>query len=152
MVFQPVYPAYPIDPKYTQVAYDLSEIFTNLWKGYKASEVKSKVFWSKVSAPQSAQQICAEMIDQTKKRKDFKRVIKWRVAGGLNELYVDLPGNPILVGRVLDSGQSFAPAVGNVFSRLDNDKEFVLDGWGQNVPRYVYRSVSDTDVCEHQKR
>jgi len=141
MIFEAVHPT---NQSYSDIPYKLTEAFGNVWKEYKAKEVKSKVFWSEVSAPGSAQELCQALIGSVKRTN--KAGLKWRLNGGLDEIYVDAPPHQIVVGRVRDGANSFGPAAGGIASRLDNDKEFVLDGWDQNVPRYVYRSVSDTDV------
>jgi len=143
------------DHSLNQIALDLQKEFSTVWKQAKLHEAKSKAVWMEVMWEPNPEVFAGELIKRVKSKvKAGRGVLKYRMPqNGVPEIYLEGPGQTqTVLGRMrrgIDTTtyQAQPGHVQAVQTRLGDDKEFVLDGWSQFVPRFVYRFVTDRDVA-----
>ena len=124
---------------------------------YKTAEVKSKQLWSKMDGPAlDTGYVSGKMAEKFKDEYGPGLVLEFTDGpNGRNFTMLKQDVNKRLVlGRLLTQAQSFQQPVASqnaagqaiAVRRGLNQKEFVLDGLGQFMPRYVYRCLNNADV------
>jgi hypothetical protein len=159
-IFEPRQISYqnPLALTYYGVPQFLAGAVDEIVKDYKTSEVRTKQLWSAVDQdkPLTLDSVTTQLRNKVKDTYGAGLVLEYTdsPSGRHFKLLKQDNNKRLMVGRLLSQNQSFKPAVvsGNspgqsiAERRGVNTKEFVLDGLGQFMPRYVYRCLNNQDV------
>lgn len=118
----------------------------------KTANVKTQKMWSKVTAELTLDDVTSDLISKFKTRYGTAIRLEYNddTIGRYFNAKLDTTRMPL--GRLIQGDRAFTPpktanvAEQSILSRRDSGKEFVIDGYGQSVSRYVYRFVNSSDV------
>lgn len=134
----------------------MKEQTDDIVRKFKTDHVKTQKMWSKIDQELTLDDVTSGLISRFKTKYGDQMKLEYGDDGVGRYFNARRDTTRMPLGRLIQGDQAFtnprAANTGNqsIVTRRDSGKNFVIDGYGQCVPRFVYRFVNDKDVSNLQ--